>query len=296
VAEITETISTRRSNLDRQRAWHLAWAHDLNRWPFAHNVEDDSFDQGVELRAYLNKLGWPDADAMQASGIAAKNLAILDGEARAVLLADMVTGFFEDLLLLIVGLNITPDVIPRAIFEILTMDLTDGLLRERLIRIAHLLHTVRDIRGFMIEFDSLLNAQTQRFLEAHGWLSEDPLDRPEFMQVHHDIRQTFLPQYVFPINNEKVSHGNVLRTKIMPQLIKGLRLDGEDPHVVLPRWTEREAVDYGLRSGYIEPAVLMEVIPDIDFVTKNEPERSFIDVTHHSITRESETSRSSRIS
>ena len=137
LADWLSSLSESEGNvLNVQRVHWLAWAHDLNRWPFAHNSEKGNFDQAKDLPRYLEangltlsweRLGYQDGGSLISDvyGIVSKKIAGVSEEAKTVLLADIIAGFVEDPLLAVAGLDMRLSLIPDAVSEQLALRVRD---------------------------------------------------------------------------------------------------------------------------------------------------------------------------
>lgn len=125
VVATADRLSGLAESLDGDRIERLAWLHDLNRWPFAHNSEKGFFDQAANVREYFLSRSpvIEPQDIDDLVGIHLKDPAVISAEARIVLFADSLTGVIEDPLFAVCGLNVHPRIIPASVSDMLGFSL-----------------------------------------------------------------------------------------------------------------------------------------------------------------------------
>ena len=99
VVGFTAWLCDRRLDLDRDASMLVAWCHDLNRLPFAHNLEKlIAFDQAADFPHFVRRSG---LDLSIATINATVGVICKDGThhspiVRVVYAADAVAGFIEN--------------------------------------------------------------------------------------------------------------------------------------------------------------------------------------------------------
>jgi len=248
----------------------ISWLHDINRWPFAHNAEGDRFDQPGDIERFVaGRL--PLRSVRQAAGVAGKNLPVLDKAARVVLLADMVTGFVEDTLFAVTGLGLSPSELPGQTLDLLRMPVGDSDFLEELVYLHDLLNLKLDVPGYIRNFNSLVHRASLRFLAEHDFTDHRALEDDNFWIVRTALRNEYLPVYIFPLNNEKVCHGTLIRRALVDPVLCRL---GEAGQSNLTRWSEADFVAYALKEKLITEDTIFTVAPTLDYIQRFEPHRS----------------------
>jgi hypothetical protein len=288
----TEWLHSRRvsgsEQLDISVVRWLAWAHDLNRWPFAHNSEKGFFDQAGDASRYVVAAGlqFPpphpsdrtdraEREARLLSdleGVISKDLATLSPEGRLVLLADIISGFVEDPLLAVTGLDLSPRLIPDLVRETLAFPLNDEDFLTELKALNLLLYHARDVPNFMRSFDVIFKGAVQAFADQYHLGETDPLTENWFGELRNALKVNFLRKVLFPYNNEKVSHGSVLKAELVQPLLAIL---GDEAAAALTRINEVEMLDLAEAHGIIAAESRERYLPELDYMETHEPENSF---------------------
>lgn len=266
----------------------LAWAHDLNRWPFAHNSERGVFDQAEDISRYLsdrdidpksNDISYysywsPTRTGLLSDlrGIISKRIDGLSSAGRTVLLADMIAGFIEDPLLAITGLDLSPRLIPDAVREALALPLDDEEFRAELAELSVLLRDEHDVKKFMLRFDAVFRRCIRVFVRKYRIDQGNPLGKSWFGDLRNLVKDGFLRGVLFPYNNEKVAHGSLLRTELVEPLLKVL---GRQATAKLTEVDETGMLKLAIQHGIIEPDEQDRYLPDLDYMPNHEPGNSF---------------------
>jgi hypothetical protein len=235
----------------------LVVLHDLNRWPFAHNAERGRFDQAGNTPEFLRSLGYDGADPVirDLAAFHQKDLVAMRKDARVALLADMLTGLVEDPMMAICGLNIVPEIMPRALQLRLYRDTIDEVSGRILSDVAAALHLDRDPdafrQGFIEAFDRLLN----RFLEVNWESVAHSVDAftQHLFGISNAMKEQFLRPVIFPINNELVCHSETIRDSFIDPLITSL---GNGPATEL-------LLDLD-EPGFVEYVIVSNVLGEVD--------------------------------
>jgi hypothetical protein len=271
---------------DRTAVLWLAWAHDLNRWPFAHNSEKGHFDQARDVFRYMSHIEfpmrqfrdeneercWKDEALHDLAGIISKRIYGLSAAGKLVLLADIIAGFIEDPLLAITGLGLSPHLIPQAVREALAMPLDDEQFRRELGALNRLLSGERDVKEFVTGFDAIFRRCVRRFAGRHGIGEANPLEEKWFGELRSLVKEGFLKRVLFPYNNEKVAHGSLLTDELVKPLLGVL---GGQKDTTLTEIDEAGMLELAVKHGVIEDGTQSRYFPDLDYISRDEPENSF---------------------
>jgi hypothetical protein len=278
VLAVTRMLTPHWPDHDQHRARWLAWLHDVNRWPFAHNAERGLFNQATNTKAYF--AGHPGLmldshDRDELVEIQSKNLDCLSPEGELVLLADAITGVIEDPLMLITGLNVRPEVVPRALADAFGFEHRADPWRQRALPLTRLIHAsdgTTDVRAYQASFRRLFLDQVRCFiagrLRRHG-----VLDARSTMDVIRKIKTDFICPVVFPINNDLVCRGEWLRREVMPWYLT--RYGPVDLVDIAEEEFVRRVV-----SPDGSPFTPGDFIPDLDAVCRSLPESAFLQHGH----------------
>jgi hypothetical protein len=271
---------------DRTAVLWLAWAHDLNRWPFAHNSERDYFDQARDVFRYMSGISFPTrhfrdkeeerlwkAEALHdLAGIISKRIYGLSAAGKLVLLADIIAGFIEDPLLAITGLGLSPRLVPDAVREALAMPLDDVDFRRELGGLHRMLFRDRDVKEFVTGFDAVFRRSVRRFFTSHGIGAVNPLEEKWFGDLRSLLKEGFLKRVLFPYNNEKVAHGSLLTEELVKPM---LRVLGDEKDAMLTDIDEPGMLELAVSRGIIDEGTQGRYFPDLDYIARAEPENSF---------------------
>jgi hypothetical protein len=271
---------------DRTAVLWLAWAHDLNRWPFAHNSEKGHFDQARDVFRYMSGIRfplrqfrdqdeerqWKDRALHDLAGIISKRIYGLSAEGRLVLLADIIAGLVEDPLLAITGLGLSPRLVPEAVREALAMPLEDEDFRRELGLLDRLLSRDRDVKEFVTGFDAVFRRCVRGFAAKHGIGEANPLEERWFGDLRTSLKEDFLRRVLFPYNNEKIAHGSMLTDELVKPLLGVL---GDRADHTLTEIDETGLLDLAVRHGIIDDGMQSRYYPDLDYIANVEPENSF---------------------
>jgi hypothetical protein len=277
VVWLAHAIGSRHStihNIDISSLNWLAWAHDLNRWPFAHNSERGIYNQAEDLPRYFAETGLSAApkQIVELQAIIDKAHEHLSIEGRIVLLADIIAGFIEDPLWAIIGLDLIPEIVPPDVASVLCIPLSDSGFRSRLRSLNDLLFTTRSPELFAAVFDDLFKELSLSYVEHARIADELPLGHERFESDRRVVKESFMRKCLFPYNNEKVSHGSLLKTKLVKPLIASLQ---GNINAILTTIDEPALLTLALNLGVIDQCDISLFFPDVDYVTNAEPDRSF---------------------
>lgn len=252
----------------------LAWAHDLNRWPFAHNSEKGLFDQAADVPRYFADRGIAVSSdtSRDLQCIINKDRTQLSTEGQIVLLADIITGFIEDPLWTVTALDLRPSFIPDHIAEYLCLDLKRRELQQQLLEMNRLFASTRSVEPFETSFDKLFQQIMESFVVNHKLAEQLPLGKPDFEKWRLRIKEDFMRQRIFHYNNDMISKGGLLRSRLIEPLYQKL---GDNTMQVLTTIDEPETIATCVRLGVIDEADYDQFLPELDYVSVHEPEQSF---------------------
>jgi len=265
---------TSETEIDRDYIVWLAWAHDLNRWPFAHNSEKGIFDQASDFPRYMKDAGIkvPDKWLTETQDIIDKKHESLNSEARIVLLADMITGFIEDPIWLTGILNITPEVIPKEVYEYLCILLEEENFLNELLDLHSHFRPKLDVVQFVEEFDKLFIEITRRFITTRNLARLSTLANPEFENNRYQIKEKFMRKVIFPYNNEKISQGARLQSELIRPMLDKLKSEAASH---LTKITDEEFVQEAIDYSVLDKNNTECYQPLLDYMNNFEPENSF---------------------
>jgi hypothetical protein len=228
-----------------------ALCHDLNRLPFAHNLEKRiGFDQSASFPGYLAAHGveFPRELVDDIVGVINKNVRGSE-TTRLAFAADATAGFVEDPLFAVTTLGVSPSFLPPMVVEHLGLDFSRSPLRERA---AELSRRFQEVPAQFTElFDDTVFALAQAFLASHNRDGKLFVDLPDFESLRQALKEGFLRAHLFPLNNERVSQGSRLATEIGLPVIERLREEGRDPITALLEMTDQQLVAEARRRELI---------------------------------------------
>jgi hypothetical protein len=255
----------------------IAWLHDLNRWPFAHNSERDIFSQADDAEAYFAQLIPAIAESEVADLVALqrRNIGALSISGLVTMVADAVTGAIEDPLLLICGLNVHPNIVPKEISDLLGTQFQSKVFAQHLEVATRLLLDDRNGSRFGGHFDELFLITFQNFLLEHNVVSNGALNSTDAFHACKLINHEFMQPIVFPINNDLVCHASWLRMNVIHPLLRD-----SDSRIVrsMLSLNETSFVKQVLKSREFRDLRAKDFLPSIDAIEEHYPELAFISV------------------
>lgn len=262
------------TKVDLEKVQWLSWAHDLNRWPFAHNSEKGLFDQGANVATFFPASGLTKAPEIlkDLRSIIDKHPDRLSNEGAIVLLADILTGFIEDPLWITTALDLHPSFVPDDVGSYLCMPLNQNEVMQELFELNQLFENATAVEPFETEFDKLFCRFMRDFLEQRKLAESLPFGKPEFEQWRLHIKEDFMRKKIFAYNNEKISKGSSIRKKIVDPLYKAL---GDAAIPTLTTVDEPAAILMAQQFEIISPDDLASFVPSLDYVERYEPSMSF---------------------
>ncbi|MBN1123086.1 MAG: hypothetical protein JXJ17_18580 [Anaerolineae bacterium] len=262
------------NSVNHDKVVWLSWAHDLNRWPFAHNAEKGLFDQAKDIPRYFNKSGknLPSDILSDLEGIISKTYANLSEEGRVVLLADMITGFIEDPLWAIIALDLSPDFIPPNIANYLCIKIDLPEIQKRLLELNYAFAETRAIEPFRTKFDTFFKDTITNFVMTREFANTLPLGDPKFESWRRLVKEDLMIKKIFTYNNEKVSHGSRLKSELIVPLCNTL---GSDAIAVLTTIDEPGVLELAKELGLLKKQNISDYLPSLNYVTEHEPNLSF---------------------
>lgn len=272
VVAVAARLAALAGDVDVEEVKVLSWIHDLNRWPFAHNVEKGRFDQVANIAGYFaDAPGVSPGQMRDLRAVHEKDMSGASGEGRVVLLADTMTGMFEDLLLVVCGLNVHPRIVTPEVERLLGLSLRDGRRMDAMRRLTELLHgRRRDAVRFATEVDVVFDALVADFLRVKGVDALWPA-YGELFAVPRMVKETFTRPVVFPLNNGRVCHSDWLSRTVMPWYLD--RTPNATEHLL--GIDERRFVAE-VTAAADSPFAPEQFRPDIDVVRRESPEMAFL--------------------
>ncbi len=263
----------------------LAWGHDLNRWPFAHNSELGLFDQAGDIPSYFcrEKIDTSSAEVGNLVGIVNKDHTSLDSEGRIVLLADIITGFLEDPIWLMCTLDVSPEIIPSQIAEFLGFHYKKQEFFTKLYSLFRVFNTAFELNAFLASFDCLFTEVADSFLKNHPEITSEAIGGESFQKIRAEVKEGFMRELIFPINNLGVSRGKFIQTELMVPL--HLRLLESSTVDCLTSITDRECLDLALNFDLFPVSWRKRFYPDISYFSREGGGRRFVDYVEKTKTR-----------
>ncbi len=262
------------TEVDLDKVQWLSWAHDLNRWPFAHNSEKGLFDQGANVMTFFLGGGLTNVSETldDLRGIIDKQQDRLSHEGSIVLLADILAGFVEDPLWITTALDLHPTFVPDDVASYLCMPFNQSEVVQELFELNQLFENTTAVEPFETEFDKLFCRFMRNFLTQRNFAESLPLGSPEFEQWRLHIKEDFMRKKIFAYNNEKISKGSSIRKKLVDPLYKKL---GDAAISVLTTVDEPTAILMAQQFEIISPDNASSFVPSLDYVERYEPDMSF---------------------
>ena len=271
---IAEKINYSCEEVDKNKINWLAWAHDLNRWPFAHNAEKGLFDQAADAPRYFKENNIPVEPEILSDiqNIISKSYPHLTTEGKIVLLADMITGFIEDPLWAVTALDLHPKIVPTNISNYLCINIDLPEIYQKLLSLNIMFDENKTVEPFKSEFDFLFQKIITKFVSKRKFAESIPLGEPSFENWRQEIKEGFMRKKLFAYNNDKISHGARIRQEIIDPLYKKL---GSNATSILTTIDETQALKMAENEGILKEYDETRYYPTLDFVTTQEPENSF---------------------
>jgi len=249
VAKLTECLCDRFPIDDVNEAMMVAYLHDINRLPFAHNLEKHiDFDQSSNLEKYCKYFSLNIPQEIITSTIAVLNKEI-DGpqSSRVVYTADSAIGFIEDPILAIVTLDVPFHFIPPEIISFL------GFEQEILISNINRLKSwyVKNFDKFLEYFNEFVLEGAINFVSKHSKGNKLLIELNEFTELRRILKEDFLRTQVFPINNERISHGSLLAKDIGIPYLQLLASRCDDPIMHLLTMTDQDLLTAAINKNII---------------------------------------------
>ena len=193
-------------NIDLKTVFLLAWALDLNRWPFSHNSEKGFFSQSDDISRYIkeNNLYELIDYEKDLERIISKEYNGLSEEGKIVLFADIITGFIEDPLWATTALNISIKIIPKEVSDYLRIPVKHVDFLESLYKLNILFAESKSFIPLIEKFDSIFKERVISFIEYYGYIKNIPLNDSFFEGKRKMIKEEFMIKIIFSYNNEKI--------------------------------------------------------------------------------------------
>jgi len=235
-------------DIDFEKCAFLGLFHDINRLPFAHNLEKAiKFSQNETIRYYMALFNTTIDETYydDFNSFFKKNLCT-SKESRIVYLIDAVEGFIEDSLFALVMFNliISEDIL-------LTLGFDDKVVLEQDISRLKELYN-RDINLFREEFGDVTFEYAKAFIDKYKKDKYKIFDDDEFFCIRDKIKNKLMIEQIFPINNEFVSKGSKLSSEIGKPYIEYLKKNYEGAYLnELFKQTDRGLLKEAISKGII---------------------------------------------
>lgn len=252
VARLTSWLCDLFPAIDREASLLVALSHDLNRLPFAHNLEKHiGFDQAENLETYLAN----HECSLSASVISSAKDTLIrnplgNAVSRLVHAADSAAGFIEDPLFLLTAFGFRNTFIPKTVTDDLLLDFTDSYFSGEVSELTGLFH--EDVSQYVLRFNELVFRLATRFLNRYNHSNLLFVDTPQFPTLRRKLKNNFLSTHVHPWNNEKISHGTRLANEIGIPFINSLRAEGRDAIAELFDMTDMDLLVASFERGLID--------------------------------------------
>ena len=245
-------------DLDLRKCAFLGLFHDINRLPFAHNIENAiNFSQAETLRKYMNLFDTVIDETYYDDFNSFFNRELNGSkESRIVYIIDSVQGFIEDALFALTALNAP---IPEDVISLLGFD-EKVILAQDIARLKKVFNK-REINIFNVEFGDIAFEYSKKFIKKYN--KNKIFDDNEFINIRNKIKNEFLIKQIFPINNETVSKGQKLSSEIGIPYIEYIRKTNQDIYSILFKQTDRDLLKDAVSKKIITNE--REYYPDFDF-------------------------------
>jgi hypothetical protein len=261
VSNITYWLCNEYNGYDTKLSMNISLLHDINRLPFAHNLEKKiNFDQADNLLNYFvyNNINIDDNIYHGIVSLINKDKSG-PPEPRLVYAADSVAGFIEDTLFALTTLKLSSRSIPDSVANILGFDFTREELLENLNNLRLLYYS--NPHEFVESFNNIAFEYSIKFLNRHNQKSKLFIDLPEFQEMRNVIKYNFLYKVIFPINNELVSLGTKITNEIALPLMNAFELDGKNPILTFLGLTDQETLNFAFQRKLIsDPSLYFPVL------------------------------------
>ncbi|MBM2834388.1 MAG: hypothetical protein HW406_1549 [Candidatus Brocadiaceae bacterium] len=248
---VTQWLCDQFKEFDRQSALLVSLLHDINRLPFAHNLEKEiGFDQAEDIALFFRKHDLS-FDPSIVAGIRNMLKKEIDNDslAKIVFTADSAVGFVEDPLFIITALGYDEGFIPHDISRLLDIDFRDTFIKGSIASLRGLFYS--DPAAYMKQFNSFVHHCTVNFLIHHDSHKTLLVERKDFKELRHQLKNEFLRVKVYPINNEQVSQGSRLAREIGLPAIYLMKKNGQDSLSVLASMTDNDLLNYAYKNMII---------------------------------------------
>ncbi len=237
-------------DIDIKKCVFLGLFHDINRLPFAHNLEKEiNFSQAETIHNYmaLFEINIDNSYYIDFKSFFNKEL---HGsiESRITYLIDAVEGFIEDPLFAFITLGVDHKSISQEILLILGFEDT-AKLEQCIKRLKELYNN--DIAQFRKEFDGVVFEYAKEFIIKHKKDNYKIFTDDDFINIRNKIKKELMINQIFPINNEAVSKGSDLAKKIGIPYIEYLKSKNKDVFTTLFKQTDKDLLKATVSEGII---------------------------------------------
>ncbi len=225
----------------------VAHLHDINRLPFAHNLEKAiNYSQSSYLVKYCEMCGIILTQDILESTINVMEKEIHGSEVgKLVYSADAALGFVEDTIFSYIALNMHWSAIPD---DIITAVGFDESIKRKLDILKQSNQSYDENTKDRI--NALIINCTLIFMSRHS-PNQFLVESKYFQELRALFIEKFMRKQVFPINNEQVSHGSRLANEIGIPYINLLKDRNIDPYEVLLTMTDQQLLSAALSEKLI---------------------------------------------
>jgi hypothetical protein len=251
-------------SLNLVRVRRLAWLHDLNRWPFAHNSERGRFDQAEDIDGFLQakEIAVSADDLRDLIGVHGRASTGLSPEGELLLAADYATGMIEDVFFGLTAFGMDQAEFPQAQWLAMGLPLRSSAFEGSVSMLAGLFASRRDIGQYVELFDQTVSGYAVAFIRGHLRHPSAFELSPDFRDIVLDVKRNVLVPLLYPIGNESVGHGATIRTRIVEPLIRDF---GEGYCRRFQELDDRSAIELACAKGYVDPTELVDILPNLDW-------------------------------
>lgn len=253
VSQITLWLCDQFHQINRSEALLLALSHDLNRLPFAHNLEKHiGFDQASYIHSYFleRELLFPKRIIDTIVDLLNRNTrgALVS---RLVYAADSAAGFIEDSLFMITAFEFDLELIPEPVREKLGFVWDDKVFAAQIRNLSNLFKTGK-VGEFISRFNNLAISYAIRFARNNNQDEKLFVDTPQFLALRNQIKEEFLRKVIYPRNNENICQGKRLAQEVAIPFIEVLQAEQKDPIRILSDMTDENLLNASYQRGLIK--------------------------------------------
>ncbi len=252
VFNLSVWLSEKYVSYNTEEALLISLFHDVNRLPFAHNLEKEiDFDQAEYLKPFFeyNHCHLPD-ETIESFTYMLKKRVNGTFSSRLAYAADAITGFIEDPILAITTLDLSYHLIPKKVLWILGLDFNNSYIMNYIQKLKQLFQN--NPGQYTALFNEFVFELSKRFSDMHNSENQLFVELKEFHELKKILKQEFLVKHVFPINNINVSQGPRLANEVALPYMSLLKEEGVDPVMALLDMTDQQLLEAAYEKGVIK--------------------------------------------